>query len=68
MAAQCMLTSGARSLSRVCACHAHAGACLCNGAAMKLRLIEQACGCSMMGGGDELKVYACLCLQHFGVK
>ena len=33
---------------------ARAGGCFCNGAAMRLRLIEQACGCSTVvrdGGG-----------------
>ena len=31
---------------------------------MKLRLIEQACGCSMVRGGGRLKVCAHLCLWH----
>ena len=39
--------------------------CLCNGAAMKLRLMEQACGCSVMGGGG-FKVRARLCFWHYG--
>ena len=34
---------------------------------MKLRLVEQACGCSTVQGGGALKVRACLvCLWHLG--
>ena len=33
-------------------------------AAIKLRLIEQACGCSTVGGRGELKVRARICLWH----
>ena len=34
---------------------ARAGGCFCNGAAMRLRLIEQACGCFTMRGGGGLE-------------
>ena len=34
-----------------------AGLCFCNGAATKLRLIEQACGCSTVRGGGGGKVH-----------
>ena len=36
--------------------------CHCNEAAMKLRLIEQACGCSMVRDCGGRKVRARLCL------
>ena len=43
--------------------------CLCNGAAIKLRLVELACGCSMVCGAgglevNELEVRARLCRRH----
>ena len=36
----------------------------CNEATMNLRLIEQACDCVSVRGGNEFKVRARLCLQH----
>ena len=52
--AECLPPRRSRSLQVVC---------LCNGAAMKLlRLIRQACGCSMVRGSDRLKERARLCL------
>ena len=47
--------------------HLPAGVRLCNGAAMKRRLIEQACGCSVVGGGGGREVRARLCLMDGGV-
>ena len=38
--------------------------CLCNGAAMKLRLIEQACGCSAVRGGGGLNMAGCALARH----
>ena len=38
---------------------------LFGGAATKLRLLEQGCGCSTVRGGGRLKVRACLYLWHY---
>ena len=45
------------------ACHQD-NVCLCNGAAIKRRLIEQACGCSVLRVKGGLKVRARRCLWH----
>ena len=45
-------------------CQAHAGVRLCNGAATKLRLVEQYCGCSTVHGASGHEVRARLCRWH----
>ena len=35
---------------------------------MKLRLVEQTCGCSTVRGGQGLKACALLCLRHSGAE
>ena len=45
--------------------HLQHGVCLCDGSAIKLRLIEQACTCSTMHGRGGLKVRACLYRWHW---
>ena len=44
--------------------HLHDRVCLCKGAAIKRRLIEQACGCFVLRVKGGLKVSARLCLWH----
>ena len=53
-----LLTFNSRVQSDCRRDQAHAMCSFCNGAAMKLRLVEQACGCSKVRGGDGLKVRA----------
>ena len=55
---------GTRMESACCRGQAPALIVVCNRAAMKLRLMEQACGCSTVRGGQAFKVCARLCLWH----
>ena len=41
---------------------------LCNAAAVKRRLIEQACSCSIVRGGGGRKVRARVCIRHLGAE
>ena len=56
-----------RRKTKMAFCHAPAGWCLrcCNGAELRLRLIEQACTCSTMHGRGGLKVRARLYRWHW---
>ena len=51
----------------VCSMLYLAGVCLCNGAAVKLWLMEHACGYSAVGDEGRHRVHARLCLHHFAV-
>ena len=69
--ARCVLVSAFGTRVQIACHHDHAPALIvcCNGAAMKLRLMEQACdGCSTVRGGQGLKVRARLCLLALGCR
>ena len=55
-----------RHESACCRDHAPALIVVCNGAAMKLSLMEQACECCTVQGGGGRKVRARVCLWHSG--